>query len=244
MATKAKATALVDAMSEAQLIAVDAVIEANPECSAADVLAAMVEGLANQADAEIEKAKREHAIKLAALSSPEMESALTVGIVAARASKRSWEYVADRFLLAGFVSTDLDTPTKQSPATAEYLAIRAAVIRYGYSQKLEGTDRLIVQEAINAPARQRVLYTEDVRAIAKHAVEEEIPDFLRAIKKAMKKSEDRGPKSAPLTTGERLIADMEDWLSTLRKADEKKLDFNVVDVIGALKDVIIAVNGD
>lgn len=243
MATKAKATALVDAMSEAQLIAVDAVIEANPECTAADVLAAMVDGLASQADDEIAQAQQEQATKLAALSSPEMESALTVGIVAARASKRSWEYVADRFIIAGFVSSDLDTPTKQAPATEEYIAIRNAVIRYGYPQLQEGTDRLIVQEAIHAPARQRVLYPEDVRAIAKNAVEEEIPDFLRAIKKAMKKSEDRGPKSAPLTTREQLHRDLDAWLTALRKADEVKLDFDVVEVIGAIKDVKYALDG-
>ena len=192
------------------------------------------------------KQKEAHArqVKLAQLSHPDMAAAITAGVVAQKAANRSWEYVADRMLLAGFVSGDLDVPTKERPATLEYAAIRAAVILYGYPQKEEGTERLIVQEAINAPARQRVLYSAEVRAIVKLAVEEEIPRFLRAIKAAMKKSEDRGPKAAALSTGEQIIEACETWLATLRKADEKKLDFDVVNVIGAIKDVIIAVNGD
>jgi ribonuclease E len=219
-----------------------------------DALGAMVDQLTSEVEAELTPEEKEKAeaikaacerqLKLAQLSTPEMESAMTVAVIADKTARRSWEFVADRMLIAGFVSSDLDTPTKERPASAEYLAIKAAVIRYGYPQKEEGTDRMIVQEAINAPARQRVLYSAEVRAIVKEALYEEIPRFLRAIKSAMKASEDRGPRAAALSTGEQLIAACEDWMSTLRKADEKKLDFNVIDVIGALKDVIIAVRGD
>ena len=220
----------------------------------ADALGSLVAQLTKEVEEELTPEEKEKAaaikaacerqLKLAQLSTPEMESAMTVAVTADKAARRSWEFVADRMLIAGFVSSDLDTPTKDCPATAEYLAIKAAVIRYGYPQKEEGTDRLIVQEAINAPARQRVLYSAEVRAIVKEALYEEIPRFLKAIKSAMKKSEDRGPRAAALSTGEQLIADCEAWLDTLRKADEKKLDFNVIDVMGALKDVVIAVNGD
>jgi hypothetical protein len=247
MATKAKATAIVDAMSEAQLIAVDAVLEENPAAPVADVLAAMVAGLTAEVDAEMTPEEKEKAaaikaacerqLKLSQLSTPAMESAMTAGILADRAARRSWEFVGDRMLIAGFVSSDLDTPTKECPATVEYLAIRDAVIRYGYPQKEEGTERLIIQEAIKAPARQRVVYNADIRSIVKNAVEEEIPRFLRSIKAAMKKSEDRGPRSAALTIREQMHRDIDAWLTALRIADEKKLDFDVVEVVGALKDV-------
>lgn len=196
----------------------------------------MAEALAAEIDAGAEAKRVAYAAKQAKLNLDGIGDAIGAGVQADRASKRSWQYVGDLLIMRDYRSTDIFTPTKDTPATEELLAIKAALIKYGYDED--------VQKVIALPPKQRVIENDDIRAKVKIALEDEIPRFLRAIKKAMASSEDRGPKAPVRTLREQMHDDLDAWIKTLRKADESKLDFDVVDVIGALKDVKSALDGE
>lgn len=198
--------------------------------SKAETVVEFVSDVAAEVDAEANAKREAYAAKLAKLNLDALGEAFESGVAMERAARKSWQYLGDQLVMRGYASTDIFTPTKDTPATEELLAIKGALIKYGYSDE--------VRAAIALPARQRVILGDAIRAQVKVALEDEVPRFLRAIKKAMAASEDRGPKAPVRTMREQLRDDCEAWVKTLRKADESKLDFNVVDVIGALKDVI------
>ena len=225
MAAKSKKVVeFVNALSAEQLDVVESAMDSGA------AIGEMLDTLATEIDVEADAKREAYAAKLAKLNLDGIGDAIGAGVVADRASRRSWQYVGDLLIMRDYRSTDIFTPTKDTPATEELLAIKSALIKYGYDDE--------VRAAIALPARQRVVLGDDIRAKVKVALEDEIPRFLRAIKKAMASSEDRGPKAPVRTLREQMQDDIEAWLKTLRKADESKLDFNVVDVIGALKDVL------
>lgn len=233
MVSKAKAASFVNSLTPEQLDVVESAMDSGA------AIGEMLDTLTTEVDAELlarrEKHQAYHA-RLQKLNLDTLGDAFESGVAADRAARKSWQYLGDMLIMRDYRSTDIFTPTKDTPATEELLAIKSALIKYGYPDD--------VRAAIALPARQRVVLGDDIRAKVKVALEDEVPRFLRAIKKAMAASEDRGPKALVRTLREQLQDDIETWLKTLRKADESKLDFNVVDAIGALKDVISVLDGE
>jgi len=196
-------------------------------------VADFVETLGNEIDSERQAKIDEFAARTAKLDMSSLKEFFVAGMTNERTAKRSWLFLGDQLIMRGFTSKDIFKPSKEQPATEELTAIRTAIIDYGFPKEMS--------DGIKLPARQRVIYGPEMRQAIMYALDKEIPDFLKAIKNAMRSVEERGPNSGNKSMAELLVETCEEWIKKIRKADDKKIDFDCVDVIGALKDVINAV---